>query len=187
MTTTSVTQTTNGIDVGRLNGLVDAVDADPGLARTTFRTKTRWRQGFTSQTEIGDYVHAGTPVDRDRYFYLQNDHPVGLLGRDTAPAPFETLMAALASSIASSWAVFGAAMDIPIDSLEIWLQGEVDLQGLLGPDEAVRPGLARITGTIYVRSPSSDERLHRLKETAERRSPIADSIQAPIELELVRG
>jgi uncharacterized OsmC-like protein len=183
MTTTTLR---NGIDVGQLTGMMEAVKQQPGLARATFRTSTTWRRGFQSEASIADYTQAGGTVARGRTFGLSGDHPEGLLGQNTAPTAVETLIAAAAGCIAGGWATYGAALDISVDRLEIELEGDIDLQGFMGLGEGVRPGLERIRGRIYVQSPASDEQLQQLKQIAEQRSPVVDSLRVPVETELVR-
>lgn len=173
--------TVNGIDVNNLNGMIEAVTQNPTLAQATFHSHTVWKQGFQSQAAIGDYIQAGSTVPRGRNFRLTGDHPEGLLGQNTAPAAVETLIAAAGACIAGGWATFGAAMGIPVEALEIDLEGDVDLQGFMGLGKNVRPGLQRIRGTIYVKSPASDEQLQGLKDTAEKRSPVVDSLRVPVQ------
>lgn len=176
----------NGIDVDGLNGMIEAVKANPGLARATFHSKTTWQQGFQSVGRISDYEQGGGTVQRGRTFESPGDHPEGLLGQNTAPAAVETLIAAVAACISGGWATFGAAMSIPVERLELELEGDIDLQGFMGLGDQVRPGLERIRGTIYVKSTASDEQLQLLKETAERQSPVVDSLRVPVETRLVR-
>ena len=182
--TTAITR--NGIDVGQLHGMIEAVTENPGLALATFRTTTTWRQGFQSEARVGDYVQAGSTVERGRTFAVSGDHPQGLLGQNSAPAAVETLIAAVAGCIAGGWATFGAALDIPVERLQIELEGDIDLQGFMGLGEGVRPGLERIRGRIYVQSPATDEQLQQLQAIAEQRSPVVDSLRVPVETELVR-
>jgi hypothetical protein len=73
-----------------------------------------------------------------------------------------------------------------VDQLEVELNGDIDLQGFMGLGEGVRPGLERIHGRIYVKSPASDEQLQQLKQVVEQRSPVLDSLRVPVETELVR-
>lgn len=186
MATTESKGKVNGIDVEQLTGLIEAVKQQPGLARATFRSRTTWRSGFQNEAEIGDYRQAGGNVERGRRFYLQGDHPEGLLGRNNAPAAVETLVAAVGGCIAGGWATFGAAMGIPVERLELDLEGDIDLQGFMGLGDNVRPGLERIRGKIYVKSPATDEQLQQLKEMAESHSPVVDSLRVPVEAELVR-
>lgn len=182
----TTTETKNGIDTGQLNNMIEAVKQNPTLAQATFHTSTHWREGFHSVAQVGDYVQGGDKVERGRTFTVGADHPQGLLGGNEAPAAVETLVAAVAGCIAGGWATFGAALDIPVEELEIDLEGDIDLQGFMGLGEGVRPGLERIRGTVAVKSPASDEQLQQLKNLAEQRSPVVDSLRVPVETELVR-
>lgn len=186
MATTSTPKTLNGIDLAMLTGTIEAVKQNPVLAQATFSSKLTWKQGFQSRSEIADYVQAGGNVARGRHFTVTGDHPEGLLGQNTAPAAVETLIATVGGCIAGGWATFGAAMGIPVEQLRIDLEGDIDLQGFMGLGEHVRPGLQRLRGTIYVKSPASDEQLHQLKAVAEQRSPVVDSLRVPVETKLVR-
>ena len=178
--------TINGINVEDLNSTISAVKGNPAAARCTFRSHTVWSKGFQSRAQIGDYEQAGARVPRGRTFQLSGDHPEGLLGQNTAPAAVEALIAATGACIAGNWATFGAAMSIPVETLEIDLEGDIDLQGFMGLGDGVRPGLERIRGKIYVKSPATDEQLQQLKETAEKLSPVVDSLRLPVQTELVR-
>ena len=176
----------NGINVEQLNGMIEAVKKEPSLARATFCSKTTWEKGFQSKGEIGDYVQAGQTVNRGKRFHVAGDHPEGLLGGNTGPAAVETLIAAVAGCISGGWATVGAAMGIPVERLEIELQGDIDLQGFMGLGNGVRPGLERIRGVVRVKSKASDEQLRQLKDTAEKMSPVVDSLRVPVETKLVR-
>jgi uncharacterized OsmC-like protein len=178
--------TINGISVGDLNSTIEAVRENPAAARCTFHTRTVWSRGFQNSAVIGDYMQAGSRVPRGRTFSLSGDHPQGLLGQNTAPAAVEALIAAAGACIAGGWATFGAAMNIPVETLEIDLEGDIDLQGFMGLGDNVRPGLERIRGKIYVKSPATDDQLRQLKETAEKQSPVVDSLKVPVQTELVR-
>lgn len=176
----------NGIVLEQLSGTIEAVKQNPQLARATFQTKTTWDKGFQSTATIGDYIQGGSEVHRGKQFRINGDHPEGLLGHNNAPAAVETLIAAVGSCITGGWATFGAAMGIKVERLEIKLQGDIDLQGFMGLGEGVRPGLEQIHGTVYVKSTASDEQLLQLKETAEKMSPVVDSLRVPVQLTMVR-
>lgn len=183
MTTQTVV---NGINTEQLMGMIGAVKQNPAIARATFRSTTTWKQGFQTQADIGNYVQGGGEVKRGRTFHLSGDHPEGLLGQNTGPAAVETLIAAAAACISGGWATFGAAMNIPVEYLRVELEGDIDLQGFMGLGHDVRPGLERIRGKIYVKSTATDEQLRQLKDTAEKQSPVVDSLRVPVLTELVR-
>ena len=47
-----VTSIVNGVDLDRLSGMIDAVTADPALARFQFRARNHWIDGGYSRTTI---------------------------------------------------------------------------------------------------------------------------------------
>src|SRR5262245_2751091 len=55
----STTTTLNGLDVDRLSGTMDAVTANPGLARFQFRARHEWIDGSYSRTTIKDFYGVG--------------------------------------------------------------------------------------------------------------------------------
>jgi uncharacterized OsmC-like protein len=178
--------TMNGIDTTKLTDTIEAVKQNPGLGQARFSSKVVWSSGFASKAEISDFELGGGRIQRGRTFAVTGDHPPALLGKDSAPAAVESLIAAAGQCVAGGWATFGAAMGIPLDCLEIELRGELDLQGFMGIGKNARAGLTRIAGKIYVKSAATDEQLSELKKTAESHSPVVDSLRVPVELELVR-
>jgi hypothetical protein len=42
------TRTVNGVDLDRLSGTIDAISANPALARFQFRARTHWIDGAWS-------------------------------------------------------------------------------------------------------------------------------------------
>ena len=62
----------------------------------------------------------------------------------------EVLLAALGHCISNGFAMYGAAMGIPIESLTVDLEGDIDLQGMLGLPEPgkVCPGFQEIRATF---------------------------------------
>jgi uncharacterized OsmC-like protein len=71
-------------------------------------------------------------------------------------------------------------MGIPIDSLRIEIEGDIDLQGMLGLPEPgkIRPGFQEIRATYYIKSKVSKDQLEKLAKMAEDLSPTRDSLRA---------
>ncbi len=142
----------NGIVLEQLNGTIEAVKQNPSLGQATFQSRVTWEKGFQSTAEIGDYVQAGSKVSRGKQFHVKGDHPEGLLGHNSAPAAVETLIASVGSCVSGGWATFGAAMGIPVEKLEIQLQGDIDLQGFMGLGNGVDPVWSAYEGPFTLRA-----------------------------------
>ena len=117
---------------------------------------------------------------RTRRFVLMTDAPPGLGGADTGPAATEALLAALAGCLTNGIAANAALFDTPIDSLDIDMEADIDLRGLLGHDRSVRNGFSDIRYTVTIQSPAPEEKVRRAKETIDRKSPVLEAITKPV-------
>jgi putative redox protein len=120
-----------------------------------------------------------------RNFTLIIDQPKGFGGTNTGPKPSEVLLAALAACQDITWRLYADALGIPLDSIQVELDGQQDLRGFLGVDGATRAGFQQIVGTVIVDSPASDIDIERLKGTVDLHCPVLDDLRAPIPVELI--
>ena len=180
----------NGLNVQEVQALIEAVKKEPGIAQARFHTSTNWITGFQNQASIKDFTLGGVTnsTSRTKPFTVVGDHPQELLGTNKGPSSVELLLAALGHCIGSGFSTYGAHMGIPIVSLVVEIQGDVDLQGMLALPEPgkVRPGFQKIMAKYYVQSEAPREQLQQLGKLAEDLSPTRDSLRAvPFSSELV--
>ena len=98
--TAITTPSRNGIDVAQVYGTLDAIAADPSLARFEFRVRNRWIDGTHSRSTIQGFYGAGQEdASRERPFEVDASEPPVLLGHNEAPNPAELLMHALAGCL----------------------------------------------------------------------------------------
>jgi uncharacterized OsmC-like protein len=175
-----VTSIINGVDLERLSGTIDAVTADPALARFQFRAGNRWIDGGHSRTTIQGFYGAGQEDStRTDPFTVDSDEPPVLLGQNLAPNAGEHLLHALASCLTGTIAYHAAARGIALDSLECTLEGDLDLYGFLGLDSKIRPGYGQIRVTIKAAGDFDDDQLAEL-ESLTRFSPVRDIVSNPV-------
>ncbi len=172
----------NGLDIQQVQGMVEMVKAQPKAAWSTFAATTHWRSGFHNEASIKPFTVGGATNDttRKQPFRVAGDHPPELLGTDKGPTSVELLLAALGHCLASGWATYGAVMGVSIAALRVEVEGDVDLQGMLGLPEpgAVPPGFQEIRATYHVRSSASREQLAQVAKMAEDLSPTRHSLRA---------
>jgi uncharacterized OsmC-like protein len=172
----------NGLDVQQIQGMVDAVKKQPQMAQAKFYTKTTWKRGFHNEASVKDFSLGGVKNETSRPgpFIIVGDHPPELLGTNKGATSVEVLLAALGHCIASGFAIYGAHMGIPIESLTVEIEGDIDLQGMLGLPEPgkVRPGYQEIRAKYYVKSKAPREQLEKLAKMSEDLSPTRDSLRA---------
>ena len=175
-----VTSTINGVDLDRLSGTIDAVSADPALARFQFRARNHWIDGGYSRTTIKGFYGAGQEdATRTEPFTVDADEPPVLLGRNRAPNTGEYVLHALAACVSGTIVYHAAARGIALDGLETTIEGDLDLRGFLGLDSSVRPGYEQIRVTIKVAGDFDDDQFAELA-TLTRYSPVRDIVSNPV-------
>ena len=184
-----VTSTVNGVDLDRLSGTIEAVSADPALARFQFRAGNHWIDGGYSRTTIQGFYGAGQEdATRTQPFTVDSDEPPVLLGQNRAPNTAEYVLHALAACVSGTIVYHAAARGIVLDGVETTIHGDLDLRGFLGLDGNVRPGYEQIQVTIKVAGDFDDDQFAELA-TLTRYSPVRDIVSnpVPVAIDLARG
>ncbi len=168
----------NGVNVDQLVQTVEAIKADPGLARFTFRAASEWVGGGRCRTRVQGFYGAGQQdTSRTRPFVLEGDEPPVLLGTNAGPNAVETVLHALASCLAVGFVYNAAARGIRVESLEFTLDGDVDLHGFLGLSDRVRPGYQGIRVAYRVKADAPREEIVALCDYVQKTSPVLDILR----------
>ncbi len=170
--------TVNGIDVNKLNDLIDIIRANPEVANFEFRAETEWINGAHSMTRI--------QTSRGKLFTLEADEPPILLGTGMAPSAVQAVLHSLASCLIVSFVYNAAARDINLRSLKLVLEGDLDLHAFLGISEDVRPGYQNIRVKFKVESDAPSDMIEELLEYVQRTSRVMDIIRngVPVHISL---
>ena len=171
-----MSQIINGVDVTGLMQTIEAVKADPTVAKFRFRVSNEWLEGAHSRSTLNEFYGAGQQHQRPTSFGIHADEPPVLLGRDQAPNPGEYLLTALAACVTSALVYHAAARGIKIEEIESQLEGDVDARGFLGLDENVRKGFQNIRMTLAIHAYVTDEQLAELANLGPAFSPVFDSV-----------
>lgn len=166
MTTTSVL---NQVDLQAVSGLAEAIGADPVKGHTRWSASVEWKGGFRTRSRIRQF----DPVPCDE--------PSALGGTDTASNPVEQLLAALGSCLAVGVAANASARGLAIDSLQISVEGDLDLATFLGLAED-HAGFSDIRAEIELRSSASTEEVDDLLRHVVATSPVGHTLARPIPL-----
>jgi uncharacterized OsmC-like protein len=190
MTTTAVKEPVkerrplNGVNTPALFATINAVGANPSLAKFQFRATNRWVAGTHTRGTIETFYGAGAEQAHKRAFTLEADHPAVLVGEDSAPLPIEYLLYGLASCIMSGVANIAAARGVTLTEVEASVEGDMDLRGILGLSADVRNGYQNIRANFTIKGDASEEKLRQIVEQAKARSAVYDVLTNGVPVEI---
>lgn len=145
----------------------------PEKACATFKSSSNLTQGFRSEVSIRDHR-------------LTVDEPAALGGTDSGPNPVELVLAALGTCQEITYRAYATAMGIPLESVSVELEGDIDLRGFFAVDESVRSGYKNIRANVRIKSDASDADLQKLREIVNAHCPVLDIIsnKVPVQMEM---
>jgi uncharacterized OsmC-like protein len=172
MTTTEAPMR-NGVDTATLFATLDAVKANPEIAKFQFRATNKWVSGTHNRSTIHGFFGAGQELTHRQASTFEADHPEVLVGADNGPTPVEYLLHALAACLTSGLANIAAARGVNLTSVESTVEGDIDLLGILGLSDEVRNGYQGIRVSFRLEG-DEPEKLRRVVEQSRLRSAVYD-------------
>jgi uncharacterized OsmC-like protein len=167
----------NGVNTEQLFGTLDAIKAQPELARFQFRVRNRWLGGAHNKSTIqGFYGALQEDSSREEPFVLDAGEPPILIGHNEGPNPAEYLLHALAGCLTTSLVYVAAARGVKLTEVESTLEGDMDVQGALGLSDDYRNGFERIRVRFRVKGEAPKEKLEEVVRRAQKRSAVFDMV-----------
>jgi uncharacterized OsmC-like protein len=166
----------NGVDTPKLLATIQAVGAQPELAKFRFRAQNRWISGTGNETTMHGFYGAGGEHVHLEACTAIADHPAVLCGADRGPTPVEWLLHALASCLMSGIGNIAAARGIKLNRVEAKIEGDIDLRGLLGLSKEVRNGYQGIKVSFEIDGDASPEQLEQIVMQSKARSAVFDVV-----------
>ena len=179
----------NGVDTATLFATLDAVKQAPEAARFQFRAHNRWVSGTHSVSTIDGFFGVGEERAHDAATSLDVDHPKVLVGGDNGPTPVEYVLHGLAGCLTAGLANIAAARGVELTEVTSTVEGDIDLNGILGLDDGVRNGFQQIRVSFSVKGDAPAEKLQALVEQSRARSAVFDIITntVPVTIEVEAG
>lgn len=180
--TTGTETVRNGVDTATLFATLDAIKAQPEIAKFQFRAHNRWIGGAHNRSTIkGFYAACAEDTSRTEAFTLDAGEPAILLGTDTGPNPAEYLLHALAACVTTSLVYSAAARGVRLTEVGSTLEGDLDVQGAMGVNtHDYRNGFEQIRMTIRIAGDAPAEKLRQVVQRGTDRSVVFDSITAGV-------
>ena len=186
--TTIDNPTRNGVDTATLFATLDAVRATPQIGTFQFRATNRWISGTHNQSTLHGFYGAMQEMEHQQPFVFDADHPAVLVGTDHGPTPVEFLLHALAACLTAGIANIAAARGVNLESVESTVEGDIDLNGILGLSDDVRNGYEQIRISFKLRG-DDPEKLRQVVEQSRQRSAVYDIVTngVPVAVEVDAG
>src|SRR5512138_1665012 len=144
MTNSTAAQVNNGVNVTALLGAREALEKAPEAAQFKWRASCEWLNGTHSRSVIGGFFGLGAEQSRDKTFAVEADHPQVFAAEDKAPTPVELVLSGLASCLTAGIAAVAQRRGIQLNSVTATVEGDMDIQGILGMDDEIRNGFDQI-------------------------------------------
>lgn len=176
----------NGVDTTALFETINVVKENRELAQFQFRATNRWVSGTHSQSRIYGFSGAGQELSHKAEVVLDGDHPEALVGQDNGLTPVEFVLHALASCLTAGIGNIASARKVNLDYVESTVEGDLDMQGLLGLSDEVRNGYEQIRISFRIAGDAPPEKLREIVEQSRNRSAVFDIItgQVPVSIEV---
>ncbi len=179
----------NGVDTATLFATLNAVKAQPEIAAFQFRAHNRWVSGTHSQGRFSDFYGAGQEMRHRDETVIDADHPTILVGSDNGPTPVEYVLHALAACLTAGLVNIASARGVVLTEVESTVEGDIDVQGILGLSDEARNGYKQIRVSFRIKGDASDEVLRGLLERSRARSAVFDIVTngVPVEIDAIVG
>jgi len=172
----------NGVAVDRIMSTIESIEDDVENAKFQFRLNNHWVEGGLNRSRIKEFFAVGREDDtRTEAFVVDADQPYANAGEDSAPNPMEWVLHSLASCLTTTMVYHAAVQGVEIDSVESWLEGDLDVRGILGLSDDVRKAYNKVRVRMQVKSAASVEELKALALY----SPVYDLVSKSLPTEFI--
>jgi uncharacterized OsmC-like protein len=178
----------NGVKTQVLNTVFESMRNHPEMAKATFSVKSAWNGGFSVTSTSKGFRIGGQNIERNTEYRIQHDFPDQLSGEGRGPTVCESCMGSLAACLTQTIVAHATSRGIQIDSIDIDVEGDVDLRGFTGISNDVRPGAQQFRVNMNIKSNNAPkEQINELYEIGKRFSPAFDTLTNGTSLFLVNS
>jgi uncharacterized OsmC-like protein len=178
-TTAPVEPVDNGVNVDALIAARDALTKAPEAAQFKWRAACEWKNGTHSQSTVEGFFGLGEEQHRKRTFNFDADHPEVFASEDKGATPVEYVLVGLASCLTAGIAAVAQHRNIQLRSVSATIEGDMDLQGILGIDNEVRNGFGGIKVRYKIDADAKREDIEALIAQSQKRSAVYDIVTNP--------
>ncbi len=169
----------NGVKVEALLDARQALAEAPEAAMFRWRATCEWQNGTHSNSVVRGFFGLGEEQSHRTEFQFDADHPEVFASEDNGATPVEYVLVGLASCLTAGVASVAQNRGIQLRKVTAMLEGEMDVQGILGVDSDVRNGFSGIKVTYGIDADATREEIEALVAQSQKRSAVYDIITNP--------
>ena len=169
----------NGVNVEALVAARQALTDAPQAAQFKWRASCEWKNGTHSHSTVEGFFGLGQEQARKKSFTFDADHPEVFASADLGATPVEYVLVGLASCLTAGIAAVAQYRGIQLKKVAATIEGDMDLQGILGIDGDVRNGFDGIRVTYDIDADASREDIEALVAQSQKRSAVFDIVTNP--------
>ncbi|GAB1786164.1 OsmC family protein [Priestia aryabhattai] len=159
----------NGVDTKVIENLVENYKKNPEEGMAGWSSSVKWKDGFYAEAQVGD--HKPILIDEPDWFS----------GSNKGPGPAELLLSALGGCLSLAFIATASLMGIKVNSLEVNVSGQLDLNVMLGLKEG-NPGFNEVDVQFTVDSDADDKQVEELVSKAMEISPVKNSLERNVQV-----
>jgi uncharacterized OsmC-like protein len=174
----------NGVSPQQLGSLLSTLKDHPDASEARFFVKTEWKGqdegdsgGFYVKSSSKDFQLGDKTIKRNDAYNMVFDFPPEFSGEGKGPTVCEVCMSSLGACITQTIVAHATARGINIDSINVDIEGNIDLQGFTALSTNTRPGAQEFRLNVNIKSSSaSKEQISELYELGKKFSPAFDTL-----------
>jgi len=175
----------NGVNVAALIAAREALSNAPQAAQFRWRAACEWKEGTHSLSTVEGFYGLGQEQARKSVFKFDADHPEVFAAADQGATPVEYVLVGLASCLTAGIAAVAQHRSIQLRSVTAIIEGDMDIQGILGIDSDVRNGFGGIKVTYQIDADAKREDIEALVAQSQKRSAVYDIVTNPTNVTVV--
>jgi uncharacterized OsmC-like protein len=183
--TEATTGVKNGVNVAALLAAREALTKAPAAAQFKWRAACEWKDGTHSHSSVEGFYGLGQEQHHKRTFTFDADHPEIFASEDKGATPVEYVLVGLASCLTAGVAAVAQHRNIQLRSVTATIEGDMDIQGILGVDDDVRNGFGGIKVTYKIDADAKREDIEALVAQSQKRSAVYDIVTNPTNVTVV--
>ena len=172
----------NGVNVEALLGAREALTEAPEAAAFKWRATSEWVSGTHSRATVDGFFGLGDEQKHRQTFQFDADHPEVFAAEDNGATPVEFILVGLAGCLSAGIASVAQNRNIQLRSVKATLEAGMDLQGILGIDDAVRNGFDGIRVHYEIDADATQDEIAALVAQSQKRSAVFAIVTNPTDV-----